>query len=143
MLRTKFFRNSGRYGYVVSEKDWLKIKKKDPMLYQYLIAENNEGHCYFVSWALALQIHDAKLMYCCVLNENGILIGKATITKGNWIYDPNLGKHFKIEEYQRRYQAKVYKIFERKEFRSINFFDTIKEEFEQWCSEKGAYCSVQ
>ena len=37
----------------------------------------------------------------------------------------------------------VYKIFSEEEFRSEDFFDSIREGFVQWCEDRNVYCDPQ
>ena len=63
----------GRNGKVICRKDWKKIKKEDPALYNDFWQNNNyEGHCYCYSRKLALHIEGSKLLYLSIKNRMSI-----------------------------------------------------------------------
>jgi len=132
----------GRYGRVVSKDDWKRIKKNDKNTYKFLLNKKNIGHCYAVSWVLAIWLKDAKLMYCSVAMKEG-KEAHAVIVKNNCIYDTNLRRHYDFNEYIKFNNAEVYKIFDKKEYFKMSFFDDIYEEFVKWCSERNVHCDPQ
>lgn len=133
----------GKYGRVVTEQDWKYIKKQNYKLYREVNSKESCGYCYFYSWAVALLLRDAKLMYCSIEGEGGKDTAHAVILKNNCVYCTNARRHFSLEEYKDYLNVKIYKIFSEKEFVSETFFDDIREDFVKWCAENNVYCDPQ
>lgn len=137
------FRLFGRYGKVVSKKDWKDIKKHWPKeAYKEAISKKSCGHCYFYSWAIAQWLEDAKLMYCSQKLKDGPS-AHAVIVKDNCVYDTNLRRHFDYNEYIELYDIVIYKMFSEEEYRTETFFDDIRPEFVEWCAKNNVYCNPQ
>ena len=130
-------------GKVVSKEDWDRIRRVDKKLYDFINDERNIGHCYYMSWVLALLIEDASIMYCSANSVEGIRTGHATVIKNGYVYDTNLQRHFELKEYLEMYEVEIYKVFTKREYQSKDFFDSIRKDFIAWCQEQGAYCDPQ
>lgn len=133
----------GRFGRVVTKKDWKMIKKKRPKVYKELFSKKSYGHCYYYSWRVALFLEDAQLMYGSFKHSDGSLSGHAVVVKNNCVYDTNARSHYDIDEYKELMDFTVYKMFSEKEYRTRDFFDNIRDGFVQWCSEHDVYCKPQ
>ena len=133
----------GRNGNCVTKHDWRKIKRVSSNFYKILFSEESNGHCYFFSWALALRLNDAKLVYGCQLSKKGKLEAHAFILKNNSVFDTNALTHFDYNEYLESNAVQIYKIFSPEEYETIGFFDNIREDFKQWCEARNAYCDPQ
>lgn len=133
----------GRYGRVVTKKDWKNIKKRYYKMYKKIWSKEAIGGCYFFSWVIALNLKDAKLMYCAVDGSEEPRISHAVILKDNCVYCTNCRRHFNLEEYKEITNASIYKIFSEKEYRNKKFFDNIKEGLVKWCKENNVYCDPQ
>lgn len=141
---TLLFKLFGRYGRVVTKEDWKMIKKKCPKVYKELFSKKSNRHCYYYSWRVALFLKDAQLMYGSFRGDNyGSLSGHAVVVKNNCVYDTNYRLHFDIDEYKQFTDFTVYKMFSEKEYHTKDFFDNIREGFQQWCVEHNAYCNPQ
>jgi len=137
------FKLFGRYGKVVSKKDWKNIKKQlSKEYYKAAISKKSCGYCYFYSWAIAQCLKDAKLMYCSQRTKNG-RTGHAVIVKDNCVYDTNFRKHFDYNEYRELYDIVIYKMFLEEEYAKETFFNDIRPGFVEWCSKNNAYCKPQ
>ena len=90
----------GRYGRVVTKKDWKNIKKRYYKMYKKIWSKEAIGGCYFFSWVIALNLKDAKLMYCAVDGSEEPRISHAVILKDNCVYCTNCRRHFNLEEYK-------------------------------------------
>ena len=132
----------GRYGRVVTKEDWKNIKKYCPMLYKKVWKKDSLGHCYFYSWAIALYLKNAEIMYCSIDTKDGAT-GHAVIVKNNCVYDTNRRQHYDLEEYKELFGVNIYKLFSEKEYREEKFFDNIREGFVNWCAENNVYCDPQ
>lgn len=137
------FKLFGRYGRVVTNEDWKRIKKKCPKLYKDLFSKKSYGHCYFYSWKIALFLKDAELMYGSFKRSDGSSSGHSVIVKNNCVYDTNSRLHYDIDEYKQLLDFDVYKMFSEKEYRTKDFFDNIRDGFVQWCAERNAYCNPE
>jgi len=133
----------GRYGRVITKKDWDNIKKKHPLLYKEAFSKVSYGHCYFYSWAIATHLEDAKLMYCSIKDKDGNPTAHAVIVKNNCVYCTNARQHHDLEEYKEILGVNVYKMFSEKEYRTMQFFDNIRDDFVKWCAERNVYCDPQ
>lgn len=142
-LSAKILLYFGRYGRVVTKKDWARIKKECPKGYKEIWSKNSMGHCYFYSWFIALFLKNAELMYCSIIAEDGTDTAHAVIVKNNCVYDTNGRQHFDLEEYKKMFGVKVYKMFCEKEYRTNQFFENIREDFVKWCAENKIYCDPQ
>lgn len=137
------FKLFGRYGKVVSKKDWKNIKKYWPKeAYKEAISKKSCGYCYFYSWAIAQCLKDAKLMYCSQMIK-GRASAHAVIVKDNCVYDTNVRRHFDYNEYIELYDIVIYKMFSEEEYRMKHFFDNIRPEFVEWCANNNVYCKPQ
>lgn len=133
-----------RYGRVVSKDDWKWIKRVNKKVYKFILDKKNIGHCYAVSWMLAIFVEDAKIMYCSIACKEDVkTTGHSVVVKNNCIYDTNMRKHFDFDEYIEINKVEVYKIFEEEEYCKKSFFDDIREDFKSWCAERNVYCSPQ
>lgn len=108
-LKECFF---ARYGKVVNRADWKRIKKKNKYAYNLICNKKNIKHCYAVSWALALLLDDAKIMYCSIASKTG-QTAHAVVVKNGCIYDTSRRKHYDFDEYIKITNAEIYKIFEK------------------------------
>lgn len=133
----------GRYGRVVTKKDWENLKKYCPIIYKDALSDKSNGHCYFYSWAIALYLKNAKIMYCGVRRKKGDYTGHAVIVKKGCVYDTNRRQHYDLKEYKKMFHVKVYKLFSRKEYATIDFFDNIRRDFADWCEKNNIYCDPQ
>lgn len=133
----------GRYGRVITKNDWENIKKYCPIIYEKALSGKSNGHCYFYSWAIALYLKNAKIMYCSVRRKNGEDTGHAVIVKKGCVYDTNRRQHYDLKEYKKMFHVKVYKFFSREEYATIDFFDNIREGFADWCAKNNVYCDPQ
>lgn len=133
----------GRYGRVLTKKDWAYIKKKNPEFYSELWSKKSYGHCYYYSWAVALFLKDAELMYCSIKIKDGSDTAHAVIVKNNCVYCTNLQRHFDLDEYKEIGNVNVYKMFSEKEYRTGTFFDDIRDDFVKWCTERNVSCNPQ
>lgn len=137
------FKLFGRYGKVVSKEDWKNIKKHWPKdAYKEAISKKSRGYCYFYSWAIAQHLSNAKLMYCAMTLRDGPT-AHAVIVKDNCVYDTNNRRHHNYDEYIKRYNIIVYKMFSEKEYKTETFFDDIRPEFVEWCAKNNVYCKPQ
>lgn len=137
------FKLFGRYGKVVSKKDWKNIKKYWPKeAYKEAISKKSCGYCYFYSWAIALCLKDAQLMYCSQKSKDG-QTAHAVIVKDNCVYDTNNRRHYNYDEYIKRYNIIVYRMFSEEEYRKETFFDDIRPGFVEWCAKNNVYCNPQ
>ncbi len=140
-LNVYFF---GRYGKVVTKKDWKKIKKNCHKFYRDMWwSKKYAGHCYWYSWFIALFLKDAELMYCSIVKENGERTGHSVIVKNNCVFDTNQRQHYELETYKKNVEVIVYKMFSEKEYKKGTFFEDIKEDFMKWCKENNSYCGPQ
>ena len=130
------------YGKVVSKKDWKNVRKYCKRLYKDLISEKSYGYCYFYSWALAMYLKNAEIMYCAI-QIDGRPSGHSVIVKNNCIYDTNDKKHYDYDEYIKDHEAMIYKTFSKNEYKKDTFFDDIRPGFVEWCKENNAYCDPQ
>lgn len=133
----------GRYGRVVTKKDWAKIKKECPKGYREIWSKKSRGHCYYYSWGIALFLKDAELMYCSIKDNDGGDTAHAVIVKNNCVYCTNARQHFDLEEYKEMLGVNVYKMFSEEEYRTKEFFNNIRADFVQWCAERNVYCDPQ
>lgn len=133
----------GRYGRVVTKKDWKNIKKNCPEGYKEIWSKKAIGHCYYYSWGIALFLENAELMYCSIKRRDGTETGHAVIVKNNCGYCTNSRQHYDLEEYKKMHGVNVYKMFSEKEYRTKTFFDDIREDFSNWCAERNVYCNPQ
>ena len=137
------FKLFGRYGKVVSKKDWKNIKKYWPKeAYKEAISKKSCGYCYFYSCAIAQCLKDAKLMYCSQMIKCRAS-AHAVIVKDNCVYDTNVRRHFDYNEYIELYDIVIYKMFSEEEYRMKHFFDNIRPEFVEWCANNNVYCKPQ
>lgn len=132
----------GRYGKVVSKKDWKNIKKHCKKVYKDAFSKKSLGHCYYYSWAIALCLQDAQLMYCSIMLKDGPNM-HSVIVKNNCVYDTNWRRHMDYNEYIQLYEAKVYKMFSREEYCKKSFFDDIRKDLVEWCTKNNVYCDPQ
>jgi len=133
----------GRYGRVVTKKDWKRIKKECPKGYKEIWSKKAIGHCYYYSWAISLFLKDAELMYCSIKRKDNDHTAHAVIVKNNCVYCTNSRQHFDLEEYKKMKGVNVYKMFSEEEYRTKDFFDNIREDFKSWCAERNVYCDPQ
>ena len=154
MINTKMFRMTGklsyrllfylfgRYGKVVSKKDWKNIKKHCKKFYKEAFSKKSLGHCYYYSWGIAEFLQDAQLMYCSIMLKDGPSM-HSVIVKNNCVYDTNQKRHFNYDEYIELYEAKVYKMFSREEYCKKSFFEDIRKDLVEWCTKNNVYCDPQ
>ena len=131
----------GKYGYCVSKKDWAIIKKKSPNVYKFLNSKKSSGTCYLSSWLIALHLKGAQIMYLGYGDSKDTLTAHAVVVKGNVVYDTNARMHANIFEYLEFSNAKVFKIYDEKQYRKKSFFDDIRDEFVPWCQENNITCN--
>lgn len=141
--RKILYRLFGRYGRVVTKKDWANIKKNCPKVYRRVRSKKSIGYCYFYSWWIALFLDDAKLMYCIIQGRNEIPVAHAVIVKNNCVYDTNFRNHFDLEEYIDWYKVKIFKTFDKEEYSNTKFFDEIRDDWVKWCNEQNVECKPQ
>ena len=132
-----------KYGFVITKKDWKKIKKLDRKLYNDMWKNNYyQGYCYYYSRSLALYLKDAKLMYCSI-EKDGIDISHAVILKDGVVFDTNLRIHCDLNEYLEDNNAKVFCIYSSNEYGKKSFFDDIRENLINYCKNNSVYCNPQ
>lgn len=131
----------GKYGYCVSKKDWTTIKKKSPYVYKFLNSKKSKGTCYLSSWLIALHLKGAEIMYLGYGDSKDTLTAHAVVVRGNVVYDTNARMHSNIFEYLEFSNAKVFKIYNEKQYRKKSFFDDIRNEFVTWCQENNITCN--
>lgn len=130
----------GKNGNVISKRDWKAIKKKTPQLYNDLWKSNkSEGHCYYYSRELAMQIEESLLLYLSIKKEDEY-ISHAVVVKDGCVFDTNIKIHFELDEYIRLNKGVVYKMFSREEFEKDDFFENIRPKLMDYCKEHGVYC---
>lgn len=133
----------GKYDKAVTKDDWKRIKKRNKRAYKYILDKKNIGHCYYISWILALWLNDAKLIYCSIRCSDGHHTGHAVVLRNNCVYDTNLRMNCDLDEYIKELDAEVYKIFDEEVYRTESFFQDIYQDFYNWCSERNVYCDPQ
>lgn len=126
-------RRYGRYGPVITKKDWERIKRKNPRLYRKANSKASLCHCYEYSRKLAMYIKDAKLMYCATIHHEDGKTAHAVILKNGYVYDTNLRQHVELKYYVELLDVLVYRTFSKSEFKNKDFFDNIKDDFAFWC----------
>lgn len=131
----------GRYGRVISKKEWSKIKKYCPKLYKIALSKRSYSQCYYYSRALALYLTDAKLLYCSVVTNTSKKTGHCVIFKNNCVYDTNAKQHFSYDEYCKYSKLTVYKFFSFEEYSKKSFFDDVIDDFAKWCDQTNTYFS--
>ena len=133
----------GRYGKVVTKKDWDKIRESSPEKYREILSKKSIGYCYYYSREIALYLEDAELMYCSIIEVDGTNTAHSVILKNNCVYDTNERKHFDFKKYTKKFRVNVYKIFFKNEYQSDDFYDNIRDDFIRWCAERNVYCNPQ
>ena len=135
--------NIGKNGDVISKKDWRKIKRNDPRLYQDMWKSKKYfGHCYYFSRRIAMHIENSEIMYLAIW-EGEMYISHAVVVKNNCVFDTNARIHFNLQEYITLNQAKVYKTFTRNEFEKDDFFSDIRQGLVQYCADHNIYCDPE
>ncbi len=121
---------------VISKSDWKKVKKADPSLYKELTVNQHEQCCYAYSLELARILKDVQLVYGAVRQTflpNSGLCAHAVILKNGEIFDSLLLRSFKLEDYQKAFDLKIYQIWEYDEFSVQDFAKDVKYDFVEWC----------
>lgn len=126
-------RRYGRFGPVITKKDWERIKKKNPKLYRKANSKASLCHCYDYSRKLAMYLKNAKLMYCATIHHEDGKTAHAVILKNGYVYDTNLRQHVELEYYVELLDVIVYRTFSKSEYQDEDFFDNIKDDFASWC----------
>lgn len=142
-LKVEYWDYPGRYGKVVTRKDWVYIKKNNLEFYRKILSSDSIGYCYYYSRELALLLKDAKIMYCSIEVEDGEKTGHAVILKNDCVYSTNTREHYCLNVYKKMRGFEIFKIFSEEEYRKEDFFDNIREDFVKWCAERNVYCDPQ
>ena len=132
---------------VISFKDWRSIRKYSKYLYKQIRTDTCNKKCYDTVYQIAnvLRNPDIKIMW--VSMEDFVLkqrIGHAILVKGEYIYDSNVRRTFKIDKYFENNNVKSYRRFELLDYLDNKYeMDTlIWEDFEAWCINHNAIASV-
>ena len=129
----------GRYGRVVTKKDWKNMKKYGRKLYKLIWSNKSYGHCYDISRAIAVHLSDVQLMYCAISCKDGSLTCHSVIVKNNSVFDTNLKIHENYDEFIEDRKAIVYKFFSYEEYIKESFFNDIEDDLLKWCINNNVY----
>ena len=119
---------------VISKKDWKHIKKTNKKLYKKLLGDQSEDLSYYYAREIALILKNVKLMYVAIddrLHET--IYAHALIRKGDQVYDSYLKRSFKLDDYAKLYNMKIYSQWSFKDYSDSAFRRTVKNNFTNWC----------
>lgn len=122
---------------VVSKSGWKKIKKADAGLYMDLLSDECRNLCYYYAREIALIVTDVKLMYvsiCDHLNDNETF-AHVIIRRNNEVYCTNFRRTFKLDDYAKFFDMKIYKEWNYEEYSNPDFYKLVKKDFVKWCKE--------
>lgn len=122
---------------VVTKKGWKKIKKVDKGLYKDLLSDECCHLCYRYAREIALRVKDVKLMYVSICDQlnNNETCAHAIIRRNDEIYCTHFRRTFKLDDYTRFFDMKIYKEWDYEEYSNPNFRKLVKEDFVKWCNE--------
>ena len=78
-------------------------------------------------------------MYVCICdhNNNEITYAHVIIRRGDEIYCTNFRRTFKLEDYAKFFDMKIYKEWGYQEYSNPDFRKLVREDFVKWCDENG------
>lgn len=126
---------------VISKSGWKKIKKVNKGLYKDLLSDECRNVCYYYAREIALIVKDVKLMYvsiCDHLNDNETC-AHVIIRRNDEIYCTNFRRTFKLEDYTRFFDMKIYKEWDYEEYKNPDFCKLVKKDFVNWCNENDVH----
>lgn len=127
---------------VITCKNWRKIKRYDKYKYRYLRSEECNHECYDTTKWLADFIKDPEIKIVWLGVDDiwdDSRWGHAILKKGDWVYDTNLRRTYKFEDYIKTLKAEIFKEFslEGEEYFRENSYEDVYQEFGIWCKERG------
>ena len=89
------------YNYkVITKKDWKKLKATNNTRYKAYRTEESNHHCYSVTYELARLISKPEVKIVWIFMESWrSKCGHAILTKGDYVYDSNMRRTYKKDEY--------------------------------------------
>ncbi len=118
------------YNYkVVTRADWKKLKATNPKRYKAYRSEESNHHCYSVTYELARIIKNPDVKIVWIFMESWCSkCGHAILIKGDYVYDSNMRRTYKKDEYFRYFKVQVFNEFDYTEWKT---YDELKQS-EAW-----------
>ena len=136
-----FFTKPWLYNYkVVTKKDWKKLKVANKTRYKAYRTEESNHHCYSVTYELARIIASKDVKIVWIFMESWCSkCGHAILIKGDYVYDSNMRRTYKKNEYFRYFKVQVFNEFDYTEWST---YDALKQSeawqaFAIWCRQLG------
>lgn len=126
---------------VISKYGWKKIKRADVGLYMDLLSDECRNVCYYYAREIALIVKDVKLMYVSVCDHlnNNKTCAHVIIRRNDEIYCTNFRRTFKLDDYTRFFDMKIYKEWDYQQYSNPDFRKLVKKDFVKWCNENDVY----
>lgn len=126
-------------GKALGKKEWKKIKKVNPELYEILLSDKCKYSSVFYSLEIAKIITDSILIWGAITSpfekgDNYHL--HAVILRNGYIYDTNMRLSEKYTDFIRLYKFKLYKEWEYSDFSKPNFKEEEFVNFLNWGENK-------
>ncbi len=129
------------YNYkVVAKKDWKKLKTTNNTRYIAYRTEESNHHCYSVTYELSRIISNPDVKIVWIFMESWrSKCGHAILIKGDYVYDSNMRRTYKKDEYFRCFKVQVFNEFDYTEWQT---YDELKQSeawqaFGIWCRQLG------
>lgn len=125
---------------VITLKDWFLIRRYSKNLFKFARSNKCNNKCYETTYNIAnvLNNSDVKIVWASIWDYSiQMKVGHAFLQKGEYIYDTNIRRTFKRDEYFQISECVVYKEFELTEYfeNVYEMTSRIWEDFELWCKE--------
>jgi len=132
-IRKYFVSKNGK---ALSRSDWKKIKRNNKYLYYDLLSDECNSKCYYYSLEIGKVINGLTLIWGALeepFEEGHNYYAHAVVMKNGQIYDSNMRRSCKFEDFVKLYHFKTYKSWEYKEYSVDGFRDKQRNEFRSWC----------
>lgn len=129
------------YNYkVITKKDWKKLKATNKTRYKAYRTEESNHHCYSVTYELARLISKPEVKIVWIFMESWCSkCGHAILIKGDYVYDSNMRRTYKKDEYYRYFKVQEFCEFDYTEWPT--YADLKQSEawqaFGIWCRQLG------
>lgn len=134
-------------GKAINHKDFRKIRKNNPNLYEYMYDGLTSGYCYFINFEILKTLKKGKIILLAAkaIRPTPHYVAHMIFEKNGFVYDTGTNRQYSKKIFTTQLQTKEWQHLTYNDIKDCDygqFLIKYGKNFAEWCRQNNCHCAL-